>query len=247
MIRRCVKMVAALSIIATMLVGCGKTEQTGITNETGAVESTMTENTAVAGNGEETATPTADPTETPIETEMPTEEPASVPTEEPAPEITEEPTSAPAEAPTPEPVAEPTPTPEPVHEHSYSSTVLQEATCSTAGTKLFTCSCGHSYEEQYYGECVSDGNRIVTHEPTCSSEGASGEHCIYCGVRMYGRSIPKTEHTPNSYWSCYTPTGDYYLSCSICSHVITHTTTRPEGVEIREYSDVDSSTLQPIN
>ena len=240
MIRRCVKMVAALSIIATMLVGCGKTEQTGITNETGAMESTMTDSTEVA-EVETSTQEENDSQEVIAETEAPTptEEPTPVPTEEPAPEPTEEPT--------PEPTEEPTPTPEPVHEHSYSSTVLQEATCSTAGTKLFTCSCGHSYEEQYYGECVSDGNRIVTHEPTCSSEGASGEHCIYCGVRMYGRSIPKTEHTPNSYWSCYTPTGDYYLSCSICNHVITHTTTRPEGVEIREYSDVDSSTLQPVN
>lgn len=237
MVRKYVKALVTLSIIAVTLVGCGKAEQTGISNEIGAVESTMTENTEVAENETETVTPT--PTETPTEALTPTEEPTPVPTEESTPE--------PTEAPTPEPTEEPTPTPEPVHEHSYAETILQQATCSTAGTKLYTCSCGHSYEEQYYGECVSDGNRVVTHEPTCNSEGANGEHCIYCGVRMYARSIPKTEHTPNNYWSCYTPTGDYYLNCSICSHVITHTTTRPEGVEIREYSDVDSSTLQPIN
>ena len=148
---------------------------------------------------------------------------------------------------------EPTPTtetttPEPVHEHSYTETIIVEGTCTTWGTKRYTCSCGDSYEKEYALDHVSDGNRVVTHEPTCSSEGASGEHCIYCGERMYGRSIPATgEHVPEDYWSCYTPTGDYYLNCSICSHVITHTTTRPEGVEIREYAPIDSNTLQPVN
>lgn len=215
MIRRCVKMVAALSIIAIMLVGCGKAEQTGITNETGAMESTMTENTAVAENETEAVTPT--PTETPTE------------------------------APTPEPTEEPTPTPEPVHEHSYIETIIKEGTCQSWGTKLYTCSCGHSYEKEYCLDCVSDGNRVVGRQPDCTVEGVSAEHCMYCGMSMYGTAIPATGHVPYSYWVYWTHTGDYVNYCSICNASVSSSTTRPEGVEIRECTPIDSSTLQPIN
>lgn len=156
-----------------------------------------------------------------------------------------EPTETPATTEEPTPTPTETPTPEPVHEHSYTETIIKKCLHMMSGTKRYTCSCGYSYEEEFFHE--GDGNRVVTKEPTCSSEGVSAEHCIYCGENLYGRSVPKTEHTPKSYWVCFTPTGDYYLECSICNHVITHTTTRPEGVEIREFAPIDSSTLQPIN
>lgn len=149
---------------------------------------------------------------------------------------------------TEEPTPEPTEIPVSEHEHSYTETIIVEGTCTTWGTKRYTCPCGDSYEKEYALDHVSDGNRVMVVQPDCTTEGISAEHCIHCGERLYAElASGTTAHIPNSYWSCYTPTGDYYLSCSICNHVITHTTTRPEGVEIREYSDVDSSTLQPVN
>lgn len=211
-----------LTITSLLLVGCGGKENVTDNNTETVTKTNVTEvetSTQEESNSQEAITET----EAVAETETPTEEP------------------------TPEPTEEPTPTPEPVHEHSYTETIIVEGTCTTWGTKCYTCSCGDSYEKEYALDHVSDGNRVVTHEPTCSSEGASGEHCIYCGERMYGRSIPKTGHIPNSYWAYFPQSGNYYNSCSICNSVITVTTTRPEGVEIREATPIDSSTLQPIN
>ncbi|MBQ9135751.1 MAG: hypothetical protein IJX66_06640 [Lachnospiraceae bacterium] len=238
MVRKYVKALVTLSIIAVTLVGCGKAEQTGVSNEIGAVESTMTENTEVAENETEAVTPT--PTEEPTEAPTPTEEPTPVPTEEPTPE--------PTEAPTPEPTEEPTPTPEPVHEHSYTETIIVEGTCTTWGTKRYTCSCGDSYEKEYALDHVSDGNRVMVVEPNCATEGISAEHCIYCGERLYAElASGTTGHVPKDHWEYFTHTGNYYLACSICNRVIEHTTTRPEGAEIREITPVDSNTLQPVN
>ena len=36
---------------------------------------------------------------------------------------------------------------QPVHTHSYSSAVTKQPTCSSAGTRTYTCSCGKSYTE----------------------------------------------------------------------------------------------------
>lgn len=38
-------------------------------------------------------------------------------------------------------------TPAPDYNHSYSSSVTKQPTCSTSGVKTFTCSCGYSYTE----------------------------------------------------------------------------------------------------
>ena len=248
MVRKYVKALVTLSIIAVTLVGCGKAEQTGVSNEIGTVEPTMTDSTEVA-EVETSTREENDSQEVIAETEAPTptEEPMPVPTEEPTPEPTEEPTPTPTEEPTPEPTEEPTPTPE--HEHSYTKTILQEATsCSIAGTKLFTCSCGHSYEKQYYGDCIGDGNPVVIFSPTCTDQGLSSEHCRVCGAQVnYELNMPATGHVPKDHWEYFTHTGNYYLACSICNRVITHTTTRPEGVEINEITPIDSNTLQPIN
>lgn len=142
---------------------------------------------------------------------------------------------------------EATPTPEPVHEHSYTETIIVEGTCTTWGTKRYICSCGDSYEKEYALDHVSDGNRVMVVEPNCTTEGISAEHCIYCGERMYAElASGTTGHVPKSYWVYFPQSNDYYLECAICNRTITVTTTRPEGVEIREATPIDSNTLQPI-
>lgn len=240
--RKNLNLLLVFALIATMLVGCGDSAKTGVVNEIGAVEAPMAEKEVVDEPSEVTE-------EVAEESEVASTETTEVSTPEPTEEVTPEPTEEPESTPTPEPTEEPepTPAPEPVHEHSYNSTVLQEATCTTAGKKLYTCSCGHSYEKEYYGDHVSDGNRVVITESTCNSTGASAEHCVYCGIAMYAKSTSTTGHVPNSYWTYFPQSGNYYNNCSICNSVITVTTTRPEGVEIREATPVNSDTLQPVN
>ena len=231
--RKNLNLLLVFALIATMLVGCGDSAKTGVVNEIGAVEAPMAEKEAVDEPSEVIE-------EVAEESEVASTETTEVSTPEPIEEVTPEPTEEPEPTPTPEPTKEPepTPAPEPVHEHSYSSTIIKEGTCSTPGTKLYTCSCGHSYEKEYVSECIGDGNRVIVKQPTCTSVGVTAEHCIYCGWEMYGESIPAIAHTPKSYWVYFPQSGTYVHECAICNSVITSTTTRPEGVEIREATPV---------
>lgn len=177
-------------------------------------------------------------------TEHQTEEQILKPTETSAP--TEIATPEETDAPTQEPTEEPMETEIPVHEHGYSSIVTVRATCSNSGRKLYTCECGSSYEEVYWGEHMSDGNVVVNNAPTCISEGTSVEYCVHCGAQMNAKSIPKSDHVPANYWIYRTDLGEYRNGCAFCGVLLQTTTVRPEGVEIKDLTPIDSNTLQPI-
>jgi len=228
------KSIFALLIITSLsLVGCGRKETvTDTSTETGTetIVAEVETSTQEENNSQEVIAETEAPT--------PTEEPTPVPTEEPTPEPTEEPT----------PTSTETPTPEPVHEHSYTETIIKEGSCTSLGTKLYTCTCGYSYEEEYYVGCVSDGNRVMVVEPNCTSEGISAEHCIYCGERLYPElASPAIGHIPGNTWLYFPDTGGYYFTCVACNALCPSTTPPPEGAEIHENTPIDSNTLQPVN
>ena len=115
-----------------------------------------------------------------------------------------------------------------------------------SGTKRYTCSCGYSYEEEFFHE--SDGNRVVTHEPTCISDGRTAEHCIHCGADIYPKAgSPAIGHIPGNPWLYFPDTGGYWFTCVACNALCPSTTTPPEGAEIHENTPIDSNTLQPVN
>ena len=96
------------------------------------------------------------------------------------------------------------------HKHSYTGTVTTPATCTTAGVKTFTCSCGDSYtepipatghnwstawyydSEQHWHICTNEGTTVtdtktdhsfiwvVDREPTVSADGLRHEKCTVC-------------------------------------------------------------------
>lgn len=233
--RRIITLFAVMTMTSLLFVGCGAKETVTDNNAATEIETNVAEDETLTQEENESEA-VAD---TGIVAEETTDELASEQTEEPAPTPTEEPKSEPAE--------EPTPTPEPVHEHSYTETIIVEGTCTSWGTKRYTCSCGDSYEKEYALDHVSDGNRVMVVEPNCTTEGISAEHCIYCGERLYAElASGTTGHVPKNYWTYFPQSGEYYNYCSICNHVTAVTTTRPEGVEIREATPVDSNTLQPV-
>lgn len=59
------------------------------------------------------------------------------------------------------------------HWHSYTVTVIKEATCAGSGTKLYTCTCGAMYTED------------ITHEPSYTSEVIKEATCAESGTRLY--------------------------------------------------------------
>ena len=69
------------------------------------------------------------------------------------------------------------------HKHSYTSAVTKAATCSAAGTKTFTCSCGDSYTEKI----AATGSHVwgqwkTIKEPTTTAQGTSQRKCNNCSA-----------------------------------------------------------------
>lgn len=80
-------------------------------------------------------------------------------------------------------------TPGPDHKHSYTSTVTTEATCTTAGVKTFTCSCGDTYTEKI----PSTGHTWVVKETVNTVYGENGE-LITQGYTIYRCSVCGEEY-----------------------------------------------------
>ena len=214
-----------LAITSMFLVGCGGKENVTNTNTETGTETIVAEVETSTQEENDSQEVIAE-----IEAPTPTEEPT------PTPETIEEPTPTPTE----------TPTPEPVHEHSYTETIIEKCLHMMSGTKRYTCSCGYSYEEEFFHE--SDGNRVMVVEPDCTSEGISAEHCIYCGERLYPElASPAIGHIPGNTWLYFPDTGGYYFTCVACNALCPSTTPPPEGAEIHENTPIDSNTLQPVN
>lgn len=111
-------------IMAFYLIGCGSSVPATNENMMETDEEIKDEKVVATENPEEaTATP------------VPTDAPTLNSTLTPAPTVgsTSEPTA------TSEPTPEPTPTP---HTHNYTETVTRQASCTEAGEKTLTCSCG---------------------------------------------------------------------------------------------------------
>lgn len=72
--------------------------------------------------------------------------PASKPSFGSASETTTGKPQTPAATPNPTPETKPEPT-TPPHTHNYATSVTKQPTCSTAGTRTYSCSCGDSYSE----------------------------------------------------------------------------------------------------
>lgn len=115
---------------------------------------------------------TGDLAETSVKTEETAAETSDAAT---TPEPTE--TSMPAETSTPEPTATPAP-----HEHAYAESITQEATCSLAGTKTFTCECGETYTEAIPMSSHTYGEYTYNNDATYEKDGTESAACSLCGA-----------------------------------------------------------------
>ena len=98
------------------------------------------------------------------------------------PKLTPTPTPEPTVTPTPEPTVMNTPTPTEVpHEHVYTESVSQEATCTEAGEKTFTCECGDTYTENIEATGHTYGKYTYNNDATYEKDGTETANCI-CGL-----------------------------------------------------------------
>lgn len=78
-------------------------------------------------------------------------------------------------------------------EHSYSSTVATEPSCTTSGVRTYTCTiCGNTYTDSI-SALGHQYSSVVTTEPTCTVSGVKTFTCNRCGD-TYTDSIPAIGH-----------------------------------------------------
>lgn len=106
------------------------------------------------------------------------------------------------------------------HRHSYTATVTKQPTCTEAGEKTYTCSCGHQYKDVISKTGHTAGGWEVKENATCKKEGTEVKKCTSCGKEMETRAIAKTGHT-SSDWvvtkeATETAEGTKVKTCTVC-------------------------------
>ena len=228
----------------SLFTGCSKSEQpkedvtieTTMAGETDNNESSdQPEQTAEADNTQNSEesnqnTSSDQPTETENATtsekaETTTKNETTKPTETKPTESTQKPTEN-TQKPT-ESTKNPTKTettttkePEKTHTHSYTSSVIKEATCTTKGVKTYTCSCGDSYTEDIAKTSHTAGDWTVTKNATCKETGTKVKKCTVCGTQMETANVEKTGHISSDWVTTKAATcstnGTKVKKCTVC-------------------------------
>ena len=79
---------------------------------------------------------------------------------------------------------------EEAHEHSYTSEVTKEATCTEEGEITYTCECGDTYTETIAMTDHTEGEWEITKEATLISAGEQVKKCTVCGEVLETEVIP---------------------------------------------------------
>lgn len=101
-------------------------------------------------------------------------------------------TSAPTETPVATPTETSTETPAPApHDHSYTSAVTKEATCSQVGIKTYSCIfCGREFEREELPKLAhTESDWIVVQEVVGDKNGLQHKVCTICGEELATEEI----------------------------------------------------------
>ena len=95
------------------------------------------------------------------------------------------------------------------HEHSYTKTVISNATCTTAGTVKYTCSCGDSYTETIPATGHKSSGWIVDKAASIGVKGSKHKECTVCKKVLETAEIPALAKTSISKASVTLSTSTY--------------------------------------
>ena len=174
-----------------------KDSTSSVENETTTAEKTATETTTSGrdGAGSGTEEKTSGETETTVKT--PSETTTEARTEKQTETTTQAPTEKATEKPT-EKQTEPETTTQAKHEHSYTSKVTKEPSCTEEGVRTYSCSCGNSYTESISANGHSFGSYTYNNDATYDADGTETAVCSVCGVKdTRTASGTKLVHTHN--------------------------------------------------
>lgn len=78
------------------------------------------------------------------------------------------------------------------HTHSYTAKVTKEATCTTDGERIYTCTCGDRYTETIPATGHSESAWIIDKAATATENGSKHTECTTCGKVIKTEVIPAT-------------------------------------------------------
>lgn len=107
------------------------------------------------------------------------------------------------------------------HTHSYTEVVVPP-TCASVGYTEYTCSCGHSYRDNYIENLTHSWTETVTREKTCTVDGLITHSCANCSAAFVeivpaGHNWLDTVTTP----ATCTEDGEMSRTCADCGAVET--------------------------
>ena len=104
-------------------------------------------------------------------------------------------------------------------EHIYNEEITTPATCTTAGVKTFTCSCGDSYTETI--KATGHSLKQIKIDATCLEEGKTGYQCQNCFVEYGVTVILAKGHTAGEWETMIEPgcntEGTNVKKCTACN------------------------------
>lgn len=93
-----------------------------------------------------------------------------------------------------------------VHTHSYSWQITKQPTCTQAGVKTYTCSCGASYTESVAAKGHNYGTKIIA--PTWTEQGYTLHTCSVCGNSYRDNYVePPKQNADGWYYTTTAPDG----------------------------------------
>ena len=93
-----------------------------------------------------------------------------------------------------------------VHTHSYSWQITKQPTCTQAGVKTYTCSCGASYTESVAAKGHNYGTKIIV--PTWTEQGYTLHTCSSCGNSYRDNYVePPKQNADGWYYTATAPDG----------------------------------------
>lgn len=78
------------------------------------------------------------------------------------------------------------------HTHSYTAKVAKEATCTTDGERIYTCTCGDRYTETISATGHSESAWMIDKAATATENGSKHTECTTCGKVIKTEVIPAT-------------------------------------------------------